>query len=79
MLTLLDLDPNIVKPGWTPLLITIGLAAVMVLLFISLRKQFRTIEKNFPAPEPTASPDAAPPSGQASSTDVSEDAPAPRA
>lgn len=72
MLTLLDLDPNIVKPGWTPLLITIGLAAVMVLLFISLRKQFRTIEKNFPAPEPTA-PSATPP------TEVSEDAPAPRA
>ena len=73
MLTLLDLDPNIVKPGWTPLLITIGLAAVMVLLFISLRKQFRTIEKNFPAPEPTAPPAATPP------TEVSEDAPAPRA
>ena len=35
MFTLLDLDPNIVKPGWTPLLITIALAAVMVLLFIA--------------------------------------------
>ena len=41
MLALLDLDPNIVKPGWIPLLITVGLAAVMVLLFFSLRKQFR--------------------------------------
>ena len=44
MLTLLDLDPNIVKPGWIPLLITIALAAVMVLLFFSLRKQFRRID-----------------------------------
>lgn len=76
MLTLLDLDPNIVKPGWTPLLITIGLAAVMVLLFISLRKQFRTIEKNFPAPDPAATQDVAPPSAPTSSA---EDAPAPRA
>jgi hypothetical protein len=44
VLALLDLDPNIVKPGWIPLLITIGLAAVMVLLFFSLRKQFRRID-----------------------------------
>ena len=44
MLALLDLDPNIVKPGWTPLLITIVLAAVMVLLYFSLRKQFRRID-----------------------------------
>ena len=52
MLALLDLDPNIVKPGWIPLLITIGLAAVMVLLFFSLRKQFRRIDTQFPA-QPT--------------------------
>ncbi|WP_375423346.1 hypothetical protein [uncultured Friedmanniella sp.] len=38
---LLELDPNIVKPGWTPFLITIGLAAVMYLLFRSMRRQFR--------------------------------------
>jgi hypothetical protein len=44
VLALLDMDPNIVKPGWTPLLITIALAAVMVLLFFSLRKQFRRID-----------------------------------
>ena len=40
---LLDIDPNLVKPGWTPLLITIALAAVMVLLFLSMRRQFRKI------------------------------------
>ena len=40
---LLDVDPNLVKPGWTPLLITIALAAVMVLLCLSMRRQFRKI------------------------------------
>jgi hypothetical protein len=51
---LLDLDPNVVKPGWTPLLITVGLALVMVLLFRSMRRQFRRVHDNFP--EPTAAP-----------------------
>ena len=40
---LLDIDPNLVKPGWTPLLITIVLAVVMVLLFVSMRRQFGKI------------------------------------
>ncbi len=48
---LLELDPNIVKPGWTPLLITIGIALVMVLLFRSMRAQFRRVDDNFPEPE----------------------------
>ena len=70
MLALLDLDPNIVKPGWIPLLITIALAAVMVLLFFSLRKQFRRIDDHFQpavtdpeaaeAPEVTEAKDASP-------------------
>jgi hypothetical protein len=41
---LLDIDPNLVKPGWTPLLITIVLALVMVMLFRSMRRQFRNID-----------------------------------
>ncbi|HEY5820580.1 MAG TPA: hypothetical protein VIT20_01300 [Propionibacteriaceae bacterium] len=41
---LLDIDPNVVKPGWTPLLITIGIAGAMVLLFFSMRRQFRKID-----------------------------------
>lgn len=40
---LMDIDPNLVKPGWTPLIITIILAGIMVLLFISMRRQFRKI------------------------------------
>ena len=47
---LLELDPNVVKPGWTPLLITIGIALVMVLLFRSMRRQFRRVDDNFPEP-----------------------------
>jgi len=40
---LLDIDPNLVKPGWTPLIITLLLAVAMVLLFLSMRRQFRKI------------------------------------
>lgn len=57
---LLDLDPNVVKPGWIPLLITIGLGLVMVLLFRSMRRQFRRVDANFPPPEPRATPSATP-------------------
>ena len=51
---LFDLDPNVVKPGWIPLLITIGLALVMVLLYRSMRRQFRRVETNFPLAGPSA-------------------------
>lgn len=60
---LLELDPNIVKPGWTPFLITIGLAAVMYLLFRSMRRQFRRVDANYLAEEQVApEPVTVPPS-----------------
>lgn len=40
----LDVDPSVVKPGWIPLIITILLAAVIVLLMISMRRQIRKIQ-----------------------------------
>jgi hypothetical protein len=40
----LDVDPSVVKPGWTPLIITILLAGVIVLLMISMRRQIRKIK-----------------------------------
>jgi hypothetical protein len=43
---LFDLDPNVVKPGWTPLIITILIAAALVLLYLSMRRQFRKIDVN---------------------------------
>ena len=56
---LLELDPNVVKPGWTPLLITIGIALVMVLLYRSMRRQFRRVDDNFPEPtSPVGTPQA---------------------
>ncbi|MFC7622441.1 hypothetical protein [Microlunatus sp. GCM10028923] len=40
----LELDPNLVKPGWTALIIVIVLAAIMVFLFISMMRQMRKIK-----------------------------------
>ena len=40
---LLEVDPNVVKPGWTPLVITLLLLGAMVFLYLSMRKQFRKI------------------------------------
>lgn len=42
-MTIFDVDPNVVRPGWTPLIITIVLAAAVALLARSMRKQFRKI------------------------------------
>ena len=59
---LLELDPNVVKPGWTALIVILLLAAALVVLYLSMRKQFRKIsiprqeaDDKPPAPtEPTA-------------------------
>ena len=40
---LLEVDPNWVKPGWMLLLVILLLAAAMVFLYLSMRKQFRKI------------------------------------
>ena len=53
---LLDLDPNVVKPGWTPALITLGLAVAIVLLYLSMRNQVRRI--NVPYEDVEPGPDA---------------------
>jgi hypothetical protein len=58
-MTLLDIDPNVVRPGWTPLIITVLLAAVMVLLFLSMRRQFRKI--HIPGDESTSDGEPVPP------------------
>jgi hypothetical protein len=59
---LLDIDPNLVKPGWTPLLILIALAVVMALLFVSMRRQFRKI--NVPTEQEVRDRAAVPPAPQ---------------
>jgi protein-S-isoprenylcysteine O-methyltransferase Ste14 len=40
---LLEVDPNWVKPGWMLVLVILLLAAAMVFLYLSMRKQFRKI------------------------------------
>jgi hypothetical protein len=57
---LLDVDPNMVKPGWTALLVTLLLAVAMVLLFFSMRKQFRKISIPREEPEETDDEPATP-------------------
>ena len=77
---LLELDPNVVKPGWTPLLILLGLALVMVLLFRSMRRQFRRVDDNFPepaAPVGTPDPEGDDPAAPAAEAGAVADDPAP--
>ena len=38
-----NIDPNIVRPGWTPLLIIVLLLLVLLFLFFSMQKQMRKI------------------------------------
>ena len=40
---LLEVDPSLVRPGWPALIVVTLLAMAMVLLFFSMRKQFRNI------------------------------------
>jgi protein-S-isoprenylcysteine O-methyltransferase Ste14 len=54
----LDVDPSIVKPGWTALIVVLLLAAAMALLFWSMRRQFRKINV---ADDATEQPDASKP------------------
>lgn len=44
----LEIDANLVRPGWTPLLITVGLGLVLVLLGFSMRKQLGRISPDLP-------------------------------
>ena len=64
---LLEVDPNVVKPGWTPLLVTLLLLGAMVFLYLSMRKQFRKIRtleddesdnnaEDFPSERPPTTP-----------------------
>ena len=61
---LLELDPDVVKPGWTPLIVTLLLGVAMVFLYLSMRKQFRKIniprEKADEEPSEPEDPSAGP-------------------
>ena len=78
---LLEVDPDLVKPGWTPLIITVLLGVAVVLLFFSMRRQFRKIsiprddEVDDPTDPSVDGPPAATPDGSDPTTD---DAPSAR-
>jgi hypothetical protein len=40
---LLDVDPNVAKPGWAAFIVVLLLGIAMVFLYLSMRKQFRKI------------------------------------
>lgn len=65
------LDPNIVKPGWTPLLILVMLLVVLTLLYFSMRRHVRRInvpERARPSSDVTTSEES-PADGVASPAD----------
>jgi hypothetical protein len=70
---LLELDPDVVKPGWTPLIVTVLLGIALVLLFLSMRRQFRKI--SIPR-EDEADEAPAPPPPTTKGTPTREDPPA---
>ncbi|MFT4164409.1 MAG: hypothetical protein QM650_04135 [Microlunatus sp.] len=44
MIVLLGIDPNLVRPGWTPLLIIVVLGIALFFLGRSMLRQFRKID-----------------------------------
>ena len=42
-MTALEVDPSLVQPGWTALVVTLLMAAALVVLFLSMRRQMRRI------------------------------------
>jgi hypothetical protein len=76
---LLEVDPDLVKPGWTPLIITVLLGVAVVLLFFSMRRQFRKISiPREDEPDESAAPaaDDPPAATQDASGATTSDAPA---
>ncbi len=71
-LVLLEIDPNIVRPGWTPLLILLALMGAVVLLYLSLRKQLGKINvPDDPTGEAPSDPTSAPGPGSGTSSPTS--------
>ena len=44
MFVLLGIDPNLVRPGWTPLLVIVVLGIALFFLGRSMLRQFRKID-----------------------------------
>jgi hypothetical protein len=78
---LLEVDPDLVKPGWTPLIITVLLGVAVVLLYFSMRRQFRkiSIPRDDEVDDPTGPAADDPPAATEGASDpTTNDAPATR-
>ena len=63
-MTLLEVDPDLVRPGWTPMVVVLLLGLVLFLLGRSMLKQFGKIDvpaDHDPADRDPAAPSAEPP------------------
>lgn len=43
-MVLFEVDPSIIKPGWIPFVITVGLGIVIFLLYLSMKHQMAKIQ-----------------------------------
>jgi len=67
-LVALDIDPSTVRPGWAALLVVLLLAVALVLLILSMLRQFRKIDVDRSEEPPTNSANVSgpkPPEGAA--------------
>jgi hypothetical protein len=72
-MTLVEIDPNTVKPGWVALLIVLALGGATVLLWRNMGKQLKKIDFD-PADGADVPPEPADPSSVASPTEATDQA-----
>jgi hypothetical protein len=68
-MTLVEIDPNTVKPGWVALLIVLALGGATVLLWRNMGKQLKKIDFD-PADGADVPPETADPSSAAKPTEA---------
>lgn len=67
-----ELDPNLVRPGWTALIIVLVLGLILVGLVFSMRRQMRKI--NIPAAGDSSADDSSADDGSAGDASTDDDA-----
>jgi hypothetical protein len=70
-MTLVEIDPNTVKPGWVALLIVLALGGATVLLWRNMGKQLKKIDFD-PAAGADVPPEPADPSSVATPTEATD-------
>jgi hypothetical protein len=72
-MTLVEIDPNTVRPGWVALLIVLALGGATVLLWRNMGKQLKKIDFD-PADGADVPPEPADPSSVPSPTEATDQA-----